>query len=106
MNDQDLTCGVGSHGNSTDERRIPGMERLVTKEEYMKKAHSMARHVMAKNMEDYDYKYQRNIAQCMALHCLWLLGGGRDADGVVITEQWLEDQWLELCKADRPASPK
>lgn len=77
----------------------------MNKKEYMIKAHSMARRVLVKNRDDYDYRYLKHIAECMALHCLWLLDNGRDSDGLVITEQWLDKQWSELCATDRPVPP-
>ena len=77
----------------------------MTKEEYMKKAHSIARHALSEKTEAYDYRYIKNIAQSMALHCLWLLEDGRNGDGLFMTEQWLDEHWLELCRTDRPIAP-
>jgi hypothetical protein len=78
---------------------------IMTKEEYMKKAYSVARQALLKNKDEYDHNYLKHIAECMALHCLWLLDDGRDSDGRVITEQWLDAQWSELCATNRPVAP-
>jgi hypothetical protein len=77
----------------------------MTEKEYMAIAHRQARYALRKNQNDYDYIYYKHIAECMALHCIWLLGDGLDSDGRVIKEQWLDQQWSELCSLDKPVAP-